>query len=220
MFCIHCKYTSFDYLPSCPRCGRDWTPEKKALNLDWLVASAPEGKHQRQVDQGEASTSLAASASESWSAPLQSNPDIRKASAPGSRLKSNPDQDQEEAHSFEGQPRDQKQSHFSYSQDLNENELDFPELDELLQPPNPQGAQPPPSGSSGSTVQYAPDRSASNPSDVPAGPKQEEQDDDFLDLSSLVHDLGLDMDESDDAKSHQNKRTSSQSSPNKSPRSE
>ncbi len=217
MFCTHCKYTSFDYLPSCPRCGRDWTPEKKALNLDWLVASAPEGKHQRQVDQGEASTSLAASASEIWSAPLQSKPDSKQASAPSSRLKSNPDQDLlKEGHLLEGQPRDQKQTHISNKQDFNENELDFPELDELLQPQNPPGPQPPPSGS---TVQYTPDRSASNPSDVSAGPKQEDQDDDFLDLSSLVHDLGLDMDESDDTKSHQNTSTSSQSSPQKSPHS-
>ncbi|MBS3778799.1 MAG: hypothetical protein KGY41_00230 [Desulfovermiculus sp.] len=214
MFCTHCKYTSFDYLPSCPLCGRDWTSEKKALNLDWLVASAPEGKHQRQVDQGEANVSFAASASETWSASLQSKPDIKQPTAPSSQ--SYPPQDLEEGHTAQGQPRDQKQSHISNTQDFNENELDFPELDELLQTQNPSGPQPPPSGS---TVQDTPDRSKSNPSDVPAGPKQEDEDNDFLDLSSLVHDLDLDMDESDNAKTYRNQGTSSHSSPHKSPRS-
>ena len=215
MFCTHCKYTSFDYLPSCPRCGRDWTQEKKALNLDWLVASAPEGKHQRQVDQEETNASFAAGTSETWSAPWQTKPDIKQQTAPNSR--SYPPQDLKEGHAAEGRPRDQKQSPLSHNQDFNENELDFPELDELLQPQNPPGPHPPPSGS---TVQDSPDQSASNPSDESAGPKQEDEDEDFLDLSSLVYDLGLDMDESDDAKSPQNQRTSSQSSPNKSSHSE
>lgn len=215
MFCTHCKYTSFDYLPSCPRCGRDWTQEKKALNLDWLVASAPEGKHQRQVDQEETNAPFAAGASETWSAPWQTKTDIKQQAAPSSR--SYPPQDLKEGHTAEGRSRDQKQSPLSHNQDFNENELDFPELDELLQPQNPPGPQPPPSGS---TFQDSPDQSASNPSDESAGPKQEDEDGDFLDLSSLVYDLGLDMDESDDAKSHQNQRTSSQSSPNKSPHSE
>ncbi|MCF8105880.1 MAG: hypothetical protein K9K64_10380 [Desulfohalobiaceae bacterium] len=37
MFCRKCKYTSFDYLDSCPECGFDWRQQKKDLNLDWLL---------------------------------------------------------------------------------------------------------------------------------------------------------------------------------------
>lgn len=36
MFCLKCKYTSFDYLDSCPECGFNWKQQKKDLNLDWL----------------------------------------------------------------------------------------------------------------------------------------------------------------------------------------
>jgi len=39
MYCPKCKYTSFDHLDQCPKCGRDWASERKALNLDWLVPS-------------------------------------------------------------------------------------------------------------------------------------------------------------------------------------
>ena len=46
MYCKSCKYTSFDHLQSCPRCGQDWSEVQKALNLDWLVepASQPKGQ--------------------------------------------------------------------------------------------------------------------------------------------------------------------------------
>jgi hypothetical protein len=37
MFCPKCKYTSFDYLKKCPKCGQDWTLIRQHLNLDWLV---------------------------------------------------------------------------------------------------------------------------------------------------------------------------------------
>ncbi|WP_045216276.1 hypothetical protein [Desulfonatronovibrio magnus] len=36
MYCPKCKYTSFDYYASCPKCGRDWTSEKKQLGLEWI----------------------------------------------------------------------------------------------------------------------------------------------------------------------------------------
>ena len=39
MFCRKCKYTSFDYLDTCPECGFDWKQQKKNLNLDWLKPS-------------------------------------------------------------------------------------------------------------------------------------------------------------------------------------
>ncbi len=46
MYCKSCKYTSFDHLQSCPRCGQDWSEVQKALNLDWLVEPAPQPKGQ------------------------------------------------------------------------------------------------------------------------------------------------------------------------------
>ena len=36
MYCIKCKYTSFDHLDNCPKCGNNWKETKKILNLDWL----------------------------------------------------------------------------------------------------------------------------------------------------------------------------------------
>jgi len=46
MYCKSCKYTSFDHLQSCPRCGQDWSEVQKALNLDWLVEPAPQPQGQ------------------------------------------------------------------------------------------------------------------------------------------------------------------------------
>jgi len=40
MYCAKCKYTSFDHVSACPKCGRDWEEERKTLNLDWLVPSS------------------------------------------------------------------------------------------------------------------------------------------------------------------------------------
>lgn len=37
MFCPKCKYTSFDHLKKCPKCGYDWSVIRQALNLDWIV---------------------------------------------------------------------------------------------------------------------------------------------------------------------------------------
>lgn len=36
MYCRKCKYTSFDYLETCPACGYVWANERKDLNLEWL----------------------------------------------------------------------------------------------------------------------------------------------------------------------------------------
>ena len=36
MYCVKCKYTSFDHLENCPKCGYDWMETRKNLNLDWL----------------------------------------------------------------------------------------------------------------------------------------------------------------------------------------
>lgn len=36
MYCRKCKYTSFDYLETCPACGYVWANERSDLNLDWL----------------------------------------------------------------------------------------------------------------------------------------------------------------------------------------
>ena len=33
MKCPKCKYTTFDYLDSCPRCGKDFVAEKTKLNI-------------------------------------------------------------------------------------------------------------------------------------------------------------------------------------------
>ncbi|MFP4168538.1 MAG: hypothetical protein ACLFSY_06785 [Desulfonatronovibrionaceae bacterium] len=36
MYCLKCKYTSFDNLNKCPKCGQDWTATKKKINLEWI----------------------------------------------------------------------------------------------------------------------------------------------------------------------------------------
>ena len=36
MYCKKCRYTSFDHLSSCPKCGQDWMEEKKKLGIEWL----------------------------------------------------------------------------------------------------------------------------------------------------------------------------------------
>ncbi|GEM_PF-2739737 len=40
MYCLKCKYTSFDHFEMCPKCGSNWEETKKALNLDWVPAPA------------------------------------------------------------------------------------------------------------------------------------------------------------------------------------
>ncbi len=64
MYCSKCSYTSFDHLSNCPKCGLDWTEEKKKLNLDWLQSggqpwlvngldpSGQEDVHQEPADEG------------------------------------------------------------------------------------------------------------------------------------------------------------------------
>ena len=43
MFCTKCNYTSFDHLPTCPKCAFDWSQQKKAFNVEWMVPTAAEG---------------------------------------------------------------------------------------------------------------------------------------------------------------------------------
>jgi len=43
MFCPKCNYTSFDHLPTCPKCAFDWSQQKKAFNVEWMVPTAAEG---------------------------------------------------------------------------------------------------------------------------------------------------------------------------------
>ena len=189
MFCIHCKYTSFDYLPSCPRCGRDWTQEKKALNLDWVVASAPEGKHQRQVRPQEQDVSFPGAAFGTWSAPGEAQPEAEPSAAPMSRPDASSPQLTDSRTADRGRDDQDRGS--------TENELDFPELDELLQPENTTQSQEPPSRR---RPQAGTDQAGPDQADGARSSEPEEQEDDFLDLSSLVHDLGLDMDDSEYAR--------------------
>jgi len=46
MYCKSCKFTSFDHLQACPRCGQDWSDVQKALNLDWLVEQVSQTRDQ------------------------------------------------------------------------------------------------------------------------------------------------------------------------------
>lgn len=36
MYCSKCKFTSFDHLTKCPKCGLDWKETREALQLSWL----------------------------------------------------------------------------------------------------------------------------------------------------------------------------------------
>lgn len=174
MYCTHCKYTSFDYLPSCPRCGRDWTGAKKALNLDWVVPSAPERRHQRQVPE---------------------------AGPPPAASFSDPDQSQEEpympgyeARSSSSPPHLNPQRRSgAHASDGGEDELDFPDLDALL---HPQAASQPAEQSSPGAHRPA-DIQAPKKTDPRGLADEEPEPEDVLDLSSLVHDLGLEADESE-----------------------
>ena len=40
MYCLKCKYTSFDHFDNCPKCGSNWEETKQVLNLDWIPAPA------------------------------------------------------------------------------------------------------------------------------------------------------------------------------------
>ncbi len=41
MKCPKCKYTAFDYLDACPRCGKDLTLEKAKLNISSIRPNPP-----------------------------------------------------------------------------------------------------------------------------------------------------------------------------------
>jgi hypothetical protein len=41
MKCPKCKYITFDYLYTCPRCGKDMTPEKEKLNISSVKPNTP-----------------------------------------------------------------------------------------------------------------------------------------------------------------------------------
>lgn len=175
MFCTRCKYTSFDYLPSCPRCGRDWTEAKRTLNLEWVVASAPERRHQRQVPENEAGLPPTASRSGSDQGPGE------------------PFGAGHEARSSSPQPHlDAQSGSHVHENNGGEDELDFPDLDSLL---HPQAASQSPEQSPAEA--YGPADMQSPQKPEPRGLANEEpENDDVLDLSSLVHDLGLEADES------------------------
>jgi len=167
MFCIHCKYTSFDYLPACPRCGRDWTREKKALNLDWVVASAPESKHQRQIKD---STSQSASPSYAFA----SQSPQKNISLDQSRERDlSPDPHSSAAQSLatsqalDRRPQPESTQPHQASSEPEEDDLDFPDLDDML-------ASPATTSSSKKTPET-----------------HSAEDDEFLDLGALITDLGL-----------------------------
>jgi hypothetical protein len=42
MYCSKCKFTSFDHVPACPKCGYDWQQARTALNLGWLHSTGYE----------------------------------------------------------------------------------------------------------------------------------------------------------------------------------
>lgn len=39
MYCKKCKYTSFDHVTACPKCGTDWEEARKSLYLNWINAN-------------------------------------------------------------------------------------------------------------------------------------------------------------------------------------
>ena len=39
MYCRKCRYTSFDHLGKCPKCGLEWNEERKKLGIEWLSAA-------------------------------------------------------------------------------------------------------------------------------------------------------------------------------------
>lgn len=41
MKCPKCKYITFDYLNTCPRCGKDMAPEKERLNISSVKPNPP-----------------------------------------------------------------------------------------------------------------------------------------------------------------------------------
>lgn len=41
MKCPKCKYITFDYLDSCPRCGKDMAPEKAKFNISSIKPNPP-----------------------------------------------------------------------------------------------------------------------------------------------------------------------------------
>lgn len=52
MYCTKCRYTSFDHLPVCPKCGFDWQDAREALQLSWLQSVGHDWfEHARQNGQ-------------------------------------------------------------------------------------------------------------------------------------------------------------------------
>ncbi len=166
MFCISCKYTSFDYLPACPRCGQDWTREKKVLNLDWVVQSAPESKHQRQI-----ADPTSHSPSQSYAFASQGPQNIFLHQRPEQPLSpdphKNPDLSPATSQAFDQGSQPESTQPGQASSELEEDDLDFPDLDDML-------------ASQTSS-------SASNQSQEAHSAEDEE----ILDLGALVTDLGL-----------------------------
>jgi hypothetical protein len=36
LYCKKCQYISHDHMDRCPKCGLDWTRERKKLGIEWL----------------------------------------------------------------------------------------------------------------------------------------------------------------------------------------
>lgn len=54
MYCKQCGFHSFDHLSSCPRCGQDWEATRKALGLQWIEEPRESWiEDQERSDQGD-----------------------------------------------------------------------------------------------------------------------------------------------------------------------
>lgn len=196
MYCTHCKYTSFDYLPTCPRCGRDWSEEKKDLNLMWVEPSVYEGKHQRQVV---------------TSPPDQPQP---TQAASDSKAPSIPAEKPAQAQPSQSIPTTSAAPLLEANQNPEE-EISFPGLDDLVH----FQSQPEASDPSKKQVPSDPEESSPEPN-LSASPGQQTpgpEEDEPLDLSTLVYDLGLEIEENLEEELERSAKSSPASGPNPAP---
>jgi hypothetical protein len=59
MKCPKCKYVTFDYLDTCPRCGKNMSSEKAKLNISGIKANPPSVLGSLTGDIGESAEELA-----------------------------------------------------------------------------------------------------------------------------------------------------------------
>ncbi len=201
MFCHYCKYTSFDYLPSCPKCGRDWTQEKKALNLDWVIASTAEAKYKRQVNTDQPAFIFSPAHAYNFHSEHTAGDrtEKRKRSQFIEDYSSKSPEVKPETSTVTHEHSEAK--HPPPEPDTAEGELDFPDLDQLLQseerttPQSPDQTQP-----AQAYHLTAPEEEQSLLQDLSDLQGHDESSpDDILDLSSLVHDPGLEQEDPDDS---------------------